>query len=103
MNDSHAMALSQDQLIYAITVCLHDSHGMAIYIYICIYIHRCLSKKTLELYAACILREGCWVQYGKMFVEKAVDIKFSPYDCENPMCVFSKACLVFLKDLLKSQ
>ena len=41
MNDSHAMALSKDQLIYAITVCLHDSHGMALYI----YIHRCLSKK----------------------------------------------------------
>ena len=38
-----------------------------------------------------------------MFVEKAVDIIFSPYDCENPMCVFSKACLVFFKDLLKSQ
>ena len=40
---------------------------------------------------------------GKMFVEKAVDIIFSPYDCGNPMCVLSKACLVFLKDLLKSQ
>ena len=34
MNDSHAMALSKDQLIYAITVCLHDSHGMALYIQI---------------------------------------------------------------------
>ena len=36
MNDSHAMALSKDQLIYAITVCLHDSHGihgMALHIY----------------------------------------------------------------------
>ena len=38
MNDSHAMALSKDQLIYAITVCLHDSHGMALYIYIGVYL-----------------------------------------------------------------
>ena len=38
MNDSHAMALSNDQLIYAITVCLHDSHGMALYIYIGVYL-----------------------------------------------------------------
>ena len=67
-----------------------------LYIYIYVYTHiGVYLKKTLELYAACILREGCWVQYGKMFVEKAVDIIFSPYDCENPMCVFSKACLVF--------
>ena len=57
MNDSHAMALSKDQLIYAITVCLHDSHGMALYIYIYIAVY----KQTLELYAACILRDGCWV------------------------------------------
>ena len=45
MNDSHAMALSKDQLIYAITVCLHDSHGMALYIYmyIGVYLKKLLS------------------------------------------------------------
>ena len=69
MNDSHAMALSKDQLIYAITVCLHDSHGMALYIYFCIGVYLknfgavcCMYFEgwVLGIMAKCLLRR-LWI------------------------------------------